>query len=148
MAQHGLLAALFFGAAIASAGMPPLSGFIGKLLILDAVRVSEHVWLIWSVILATTLVAVLGFAQAGSKVFWKTTEPEAPATAEDTPAGDDPAPAAVVAMPRLPLVATGALLAASVLLSVFAGPVTGFLGETADQLYNSEIYVSGVLGAR
>ena len=90
----------------------------------------------------------MGFAQAGSKVFWKTTAPEEPATAEAAPDGDTPAPAAAVSTPRLPLVATGALLAASVLLSVFAGPVTGFLGETADQLYNSEIYISGVLGTR
>ena len=31
---------LFFLAAIAMTGMPPLSGFIGKLLVLDGVRAS------------------------------------------------------------------------------------------------------------
>jgi multicomponent K+:H+ antiporter subunit D len=36
--QNGLFAALFFAAAIAMAGMPPLSGFLGKLLVLDALR--------------------------------------------------------------------------------------------------------------
>ena len=36
MPQTGLISALFFAAAIALAGMPPLSGFLGKLLVLDA----------------------------------------------------------------------------------------------------------------
>src|SRR5690554_1887423 len=36
--QMGLVSACFFMAAIAMAGLPPLSGFVGKLLILDAVR--------------------------------------------------------------------------------------------------------------
>lgn len=140
LAQHGLIAALFFAAAIASAGMPPLSGFVGKLLILDAVRVSDHVWLIWAAILVTTLVAVLGFAQAGSKVFWKTVEPDGTPPVEEA--------TQPFAASRLPLVATGALLTAAVLLSVFAGPVNGFLSATAAQLYTPEIYISGVLGER
>lgn len=138
--QHGLIAALFFGAAIASAGLPPLSGFIGKLLILDAVRVSSDVWLIWAVILAMTLVAVLGFAQAGSKVFWKTV------AAEDKPDTDNAAPAAPA--PRLPLVATGSLLALLALLSIAAGPINEFLDATATQLFTPDIYITGVLGGR
>ena len=38
IAQSGLIASLYLATAIAMAGMPPLSGFIGKLLILDAFR--------------------------------------------------------------------------------------------------------------
>ncbi|WP_425405257.1 monovalent cation/H+ antiporter subunit D [Hwanghaeella sp.] len=147
LAQHGMIASLFFAAAIASAGMPPLSGFIGKLMILDAVRVSDDVWLIWAFILATTLVAVLGFAQAGSKVFWKTTEPDAASPPEE-PAPQPSQPSPSPAASALPLTATGLLLAATVLLSVFAGPVNEFLGATASQLFTPEIYISGVLGAR
>ncbi|MGB0914120.1 MAG: monovalent cation/H+ antiporter subunit D, partial [Phaeobacter italicus] len=42
---HALTAALFFVGAIAMAGLPPLSGFLGKLLILDAAFESEKmVW--------------------------------------------------------------------------------------------------------
>ncbi len=46
--QNGLFAAIFFGAVIAMAGMPPLSGFLGKLLVLDALRkrnsIAHPVW--------------------------------------------------------------------------------------------------------
>lgn len=80
IAGHGLLAALFFATAIAIAGMPPLSGFLGKLLVLDATRDAGLV-LIWSTILVTSLITIVGFAMAGSTVFWK---------AHATPA--DPAP--------------------------------------------------------
>ena len=41
-AQLDLLAGLFFLAAIASVGLPPLSGFIGKLLILRPCSMSPH----------------------------------------------------------------------------------------------------------
>ena len=47
MAQSGLVSALFFGGAIAMAGMPPLSGFVGKLLVLDAVRDAQLSAWIW-----------------------------------------------------------------------------------------------------
>jgi len=135
MAQHGLIAALFFGAAIASAGMPPLSGFIGKLLVLDAVRDMQEVWLIWAVILATSLVAILGFAQAGSMVFWKL----APMT-DDAPQ-EAPAP-----QPALPIVAVCAMLGTVIALSVFAGPMMGYVEATATQLHAPDGYIAAVLG--
>ena len=132
MAQHGMLTSLWFGAAIATAGLPPLSGFIGKLLILDATRDMADVWLIWGAVLATSLVAVLGFAQAGSAVFWK------PASAQTR---DEPAP-----QPALPLVAAFALLAGIVALSVFAGPMMGYLEATAAQMHAPAGYIAAVLG--
>ncbi|MFB9151423.1 monovalent cation/H+ antiporter subunit D [Roseovarius ramblicola] len=132
MAQHGMVTALWFGAAIATAGLPPLSGFVGKLLILDATRDMADVWLIWGAVLATSLVAVLGFAQAGSVLFWKV----------------DPRAAAVDAgpQPAMPLVAAFGLLAGIVALSVFAGPVMGYLEATAAQLHAPVGYIAAVLG--
>ena len=135
MAQHGLITAVFFGAAIASAGMPPLSGFIGKLLVLDAVRDMAEVWLIWTVILVTSLVAVLGFAQAGSMVFWNL-----------APETDDTPEAAPAPQPALPLVAVCAMLGVIVALSVFAGPMMGYVEATAAQLHAPDGYIAAVLG--
>ena len=148
MAQSGLISALFFGGAIAMAGMPPLSGFVGKLLVLDAARDAELSSWIWAVILTGSLVTIVGFARAGSEVFWKchdaslAAEPEeAEAEAEDQP--EVTAPAAV---PALPFVAIFGLLAGLVLLTVFAGPMMAYAEATAQQLFNPSAYLDTVLG--
>ena len=67
MAQSGLISALFFVAAIAMAGMPPLSGFLGKLLVLDAARDHALAPWVWAVILISSLVTILGLARAGTQ---------------------------------------------------------------------------------
>ena len=133
IAQGGLIATLFFIAAIAITGMPPLSGFVGKLLVLDAVRASAHgVWL-WTLILSTSLIAIVGFSRGGSMLFWK---------AHALPV----APAAAQRADVLPFVAVGGLLACLALLTVFAGPVHAWLELTAAQLYAPAGYIEAVLG--
>ncbi|WP_296418669.1 monovalent cation/H+ antiporter subunit D [Pseudooctadecabacter sp.] len=126
--------ALFFAAAIAMAGLPPLSGFIGKLLILDAAFASDMQPLIWTVILASSLIAVVGFGRAGSTVFWK---------AKSIPVDDD----AELAMPpgAMAYAAVFGLLAMSVALTVFGGFVHDFTTATAAQLFNPEPYISTVV---
>jgi multicomponent K+:H+ antiporter subunit D len=123
--QNGLLASLFFAAAIAVAGMPPLSGFVGKLLVLDASR--GQMALVWPAVLITSLIVIVGFAQAGSALFWKTTDASANAT-----------PQAPVAA----LVAISGLFAGLVGLTILAGPVTDFLGKTAASLYDTAPYIA------
>jgi multicomponent K+:H+ antiporter subunit D len=125
IAQQGLIAAFFFVSAIALAGMPPLSGFIGKLLVMDALRADAP--LIWSVILGSGLLMVLGFARAGSTLFWKSH-----ATGEDA-APHDSEPVAFVAI--------GGLLAGLVVLTVFAGPISGWLDATAAGLHAPQAYI-------
>jgi multicomponent K+:H+ antiporter subunit D len=124
-AQTGLIAALFMAAAIAMAGMPPLSGFIGKLLILDAFRANAP--LIWTAILLSSFLMILGFARAGSQLFWKPAAEPAP----DTPA---PEP--------LAFIATFALIATLAALTIFAGPITLALSATAESLYATEGYIA------
>lgn len=133
-AQTGLLAAMFFMAAIGMAGMPPLTGFIGKLLVLDSARASDSMVTIWTVILVTSLLAVVGFARAGSIMFWKSAA---------IPGPQEPAPAG---RPALPVAAAGAMLAGMVALAAFAGPVTGYLEATAAGLYDPSDYIQAVLG--
>jgi multicomponent K+:H+ antiporter subunit D len=138
-AQTGLLASLFFLAAIGMAGMPPLSGFIGKLLVLDSARGADSMTVIWVVVLATSLVTIVGFARAGSALFWKSA-----AVAGGVEAGSE---RDETLRPALPIAAAGAVLAGMVLLSVLAGPITGFLEATAAQLYAPSGYIEAVLGA-
>jgi multicomponent K+:H+ antiporter subunit D len=127
MAQSGLVAALFFAAAIAAAGMPPLSGFLGKLLVLDALAGRPDTAILWAAILGTSLVAIVGMARAGSVIFWK-------AHACGEPA--EPAPA-----PALPVVAAFALVALIALQTVFAGPAMAWLTETAEQVHSGRAYI-------
>lgn len=131
MAQGGLLGAAFFAAAIAMAGMPPLSGFLGKLLVLDALRGTEMGWA-WSVILLGSFAMILGFARAGSTVFWK-----APAVPDSSAEPHPPQGLAFAAL--------GLLFALIAALTVFAGPVTGFMERLAADLYAPEPLVRAVL---
>ncbi len=133
-AQMGLLASLFFLGAIAITGMPPLSGFVGKLLILDNARHSIAAVWVWSAILITSLIAIVGFARAGSTVFWKSGSVEGMLRVRRL-------------MPSaLPLVAVGFLMAGTVMLTVFAGPLTQYMDETAMQIFTPSLYIEAVLG--
>src|SRR3546814_789307 len=64
------LSLLYMLAAMALVGLPPLSGFIGKLLILQATIAHPAVAWIWTAVLVTTLIGVLGLARAGTAIFW------------------------------------------------------------------------------
>jgi multicomponent K+:H+ antiporter subunit D len=123
IAQAGLIASTFFVAAIAMAGMPPLSGFIGKLLILDALRGQAP--LIWSIILTTSLLMMIGFARAGSTLFWNVA----------------PAPATPCPPQTMAFAAVFALVVAMGALTLGAGPVTDWLNQTAATLHAPAAYI-------
>ena len=125
MAQSGLIAALFMTAAIAMAGMPPLSGFVGKLLVMDALR-ADAAWN-WSAILLASLATILGFARTGSQVFWK-------------PHAKGPAPVGgKIPIAVAPIVM---LLAALTALTLLAGPITDWLTITAQSLHAPAPYIA------
>jgi multicomponent K+:H+ antiporter subunit D len=132
MPQGGLVSALFFAGAIGMAGLPPLSGFVGKLLILSSIRGHAWDWLVWSIILATSLVFVVGFARAGITVFWH--NPPAPGEREDNPASA-----------ALPFVAVFGLLALIGLVTIQARPLMDFLTATSQQIYDPAAYIGAVL---
>lgn len=140
-ARAGMVAALFFAGAIAMAGMPPLSGFVGKLLVLDALR--DHalwVW-VWSFILGTSLIAVVGFARAGSVLFWKSHDQTTAPDPQLRAIGDDAAPA-----PNLAIGAIWGLMALIAVLTVFSGPAMRVAEATAAQLFDRQGYITAVLG--
>jgi multicomponent K+:H+ antiporter subunit D len=130
--QGGLVSSLFLASAIGVAGLPPLSGFIGKLLILSGVRGTESDWTVWAIILVTSLVLVVGFARAGSILFWQ-------ASGETTP---EPVEASGS---RLTFVAAFGLLGSLAVLTLLARPVLAFLTDTAAQVYDPAAYISAIL---
>ena len=116
------------------AGMPPLSGFIGKLLILDSARDPSNMVWVWSIVLGTSLLAVIGFARGGSTLFWKSY------ASEETMGHKSEF------QKSLAFVSIGFLLAMTVFLTAFAGPVTDYLDKTSAQLFTPKPYVDAVLG--
>ena len=134
-----LTAALFFVAAIAMVGLPPLSGFVGKLLVLDAAFESPRAAWVWGTVLVTSLVSMVGFARAGSVLFWKARS--IPAEAEELAA----AAADVTRPSALSFAAAGGLLALLVGHTVLAGPISGYAGAVSAQLFAPEPYISTVL---
>ena len=129
--------ALFFVAAIAMVGLPPLSGFVGKLLIMDAAFGTPGTAWIWAVILGASLVSLVGFARAGSVLFWKARGLVGPETEAEVPPAARPA--------ILSYIAVGSLVALLVAHTVFAGPATGYAAAISEQLFEPDSYVSIVL---
>ncbi|WP_170572644.1 monovalent cation/H+ antiporter subunit D [Ruegeria atlantica] len=145
MPQSGLISALFFVGAIALAGMPPLSGFIGKLLVLDAARDAPDVFVVWAVILIGSFVTIVGLARAGTLIFWKSHAAEY----NPTPGDEDeetPTLAAPEPNPGLAFTAIFGAVLGLVMLTLFAGPALNYAGKTAEQLFTPEDYISAVLG--
>jgi len=139
--QNGLFAALFFGGAIAMAGMPPLSGFLGKLLVMDVLRETPTMAISWAAILIGSLLIIVGFARAGSMLFWKSTAVDPGPDPQDESAR--PSVRAAGFSEVAPTMAALGLLAVFTALS---GPAMDFFDQTAAQLFDYRGYVDAVLG--
>ena len=129
VAQPALLGMLFVVGAASVAGLPPLSGFVGKLAILQATAGSPAMPLLWSVLLGTGLVAIIGLAQAGSALFWRTT--------------GEPSPATRSSLARL--APTIILLACGITLAAFGAPILRFTDAAAEQLADRRAYAAAIL---
>jgi multicomponent K+:H+ antiporter subunit D len=128
LAQPTRLGVLFFLGAVAAAGMPPLSGFIGKLLLLKSVAPEQAAWL-WTIVLTGSLAGLIALSRAGSRIFWKTEGERA-----------------IAGQANLAhLAPTALLLAMSIAMTVFAAPVIRYAEATAVQLLAPQQYIAAVL---
>ena len=137
MLGTAVTAGLFFAGGIAMAGLPPLSGFLGKLMVLEAAVDTELVVWTWAVILTSSLISIVGFGRAGSLMFWKA-HAIAPLAPDDET--DERSRPAVLAF-----VAVGGLLTLLVAHTVFAGQVHGYTTSIAAELFEPTEYKSVVL---
>ncbi|WP_127476988.1 monovalent cation/H+ antiporter subunit D [Sulfurivermis fontis] len=131
LAQPTRLGVLFFLGAVAAAGLPPLSGFLGKLLLLQAVAPAQAGWL-WSIVLIGSLAGLIALSRVGSRIFWKT-------------AGDR---AVAGQAPLTHLAPAAVLLAMSIAMTVFAAPLIRYTEATAAQLLAPQQYINAVLGVQ
>lgn len=129
LAHPALLGTLFLVAGMTIVGVPPFSGFIGKLMILQAARESAAGAWIWIALFATGFAALVGVARAGSLVFWRIL-PVAPAAARRD---------AVAILPA------AALVVAGVAMIVLAAPLKSFADAAAAQILDRRGYVAAVL---
>lgn len=125
-----LIGMLFFIAMIAAAGLPPLTGFLGKVLILDAAIDTPWHAHVWTVIIITSFLSLVAVSRAGSNLFWKTEEPIEGKWSS-------------VRVKSLPIIG---ILLTLIAMVVFAGPIVDYTSLTAEQLLNPEGYIHAVLG--
>jgi multicomponent K+:H+ antiporter subunit D len=139
------LAAAFFIAAIFVVGLPPFSGFLGKLQILHSLQATEDWPMLWGTILIASFVTLLGFAQAGSLVFWKSHAHNESLleTTDQTPREQDAGQRPLA----LPATAIGIAWGLLALLTIFPGPVMGYLTATVEQLFDPQQYINAVLAS-
>jgi multicomponent Na+:H+ antiporter subunit D len=126
------LAILFFIPAMSLAGIPPLSGFLGKIGLLQAgVQVGTpltYTLVVGSVV--TSILTLYAIVKAWNKAFWQTPPEPIPET-------------------RLPVSLVGpttALVGLGLLITVVAGPLYSYTDRAAHTLLDNSTYIDAVLG--
>ncbi|MDX5432963.1 MAG: Na+/H+ antiporter subunit D, partial [Halomonas sp.] len=137
------LAVAFFLSAFSLAGVPPLSGFFAKFVIVRA-GIEAEAYVVTAVALLVGLMTLYSMVKIWNEVFWKTLPEDNLVPAEEVVVGDDSrmVPASLWLM-YLP-VAVLALFA--LLIGIFAEPLMTLMNRIGDQLMNPQGYIEAVLG--
>lgn len=141
MKQQTVLSVCFFLIAMMMAGLPPFSGFLGKVFLLQAASASDYQLAIILVVLLVSLFSIIAFTRLGFVIFWRASTPETDLN-EDAYHEYQKIPA--IAPPRNQ--ATVYLfLAGLTAYVIFAQPVMQYIEQTTVQLKNNEAYIAAVL---
>ncbi len=149
-----VIALLFFVPALNLGGIPPFSGFIGKLALFQA-SAEQGSPLAWVLIGAGALVSLLtlyALMRVWNMAFWR---PAADVEGYESTLLDNvseaPGKTAVKetrTIPRLMTFATAGMVAVSVALTVFAGPLYGISTRAGENLEGPSVYVDLVFPNR
>ncbi len=114
------------------AGLPPLSGFVGKLAMLQALIDMQSVasWTLFALLILSGWMATIALMRQGIRHFW---------SSQERPG------LRVQVLETLPVLI---LLGACVMLSVCGEPVLSYMRETADALHQPQNYIDAVMAAR
>lgn len=131
----------YFLIAMMMAGLPPFSGFLGKVFILQAtVEASYQGWII-GVVLVVSLLSIIALTRVGFILFWRASAPE-----------EDPIHPAYILYRALPERAPPRndqviylLLAGLIAYVVFAAPIQHYTLSTAQQIQDHALYQHSIL---
>ncbi|MCH7310035.1 monovalent cation/H+ antiporter subunit D [Acinetobacter sp. ANC 4805] len=139
--QEKAAAFTYFTIALMMAGLPPFSGFLGKVFILQATAETPYQGWIIAVILVVSLLSIIALTRVGFILFWRASLPEV-----------NPKEAAYAAYQALPAVAPNRndkaiymLLAGLIAYVVFAAPIQTYTVLTAQQIQNHVLYQQSIL---
>lgn len=129
MKDRRTLGILFFFGATAFAGLPPFSGFVSKVWILESSLAANGSGSLWPILLGAGLLMLIALSRAGSKFFWRQS-------------GERPHE---LRADRIRFAVVCAMLLTSVALSVMAQPLMDYLIATAESLQDPGRYVETVM---
>lgn len=139
--QEKAAAFTYFTIALMMAGLPPFSGFLGKVFILQATAETPYQGWIIAVILIVSLLSIIAFTRVGFILFWRASPPEENAK--------EPAYTAYQALPDTAPhrndKAIYILLIGLMSYVVFAAPIQRYTTSTAQQIQNHALYQQAIL---
>jgi multicomponent Na+:H+ antiporter subunit D len=149
-----LLALLFFVPAMNLAGIPPFSGFLGKVGLMQA-GIELGTPLAYALVIGgvvTSLLTLLAIARVWNRAFWRRpTDAEHPdpvllAAPGVRVAGPGAKLNTVTLLPRTMVGSTLGLVVLGVALTVFAGPLFAVSDQAAHDMLDRSSYIQAVLG--
>jgi multicomponent Na+:H+ antiporter subunit D len=134
-----VLAVLFLVPAMSLAGMPPLSGFIAKLGLVQAGLEVEQYWLV-ATSLAVSALTLYSMTKIWAEAFWKSAPTGAAVRLDQRETGS---------RPLLTMIAPIAVLATiTISIGILAEPLYTLSLEAGEQLMDPQRYIDAVLGDR
>lgn len=133
--RSGTLAFLFLVPALSLAGLPPFSGFLAKLSLVQAGFTAEQ-YVIIAVALVGSLLTLISMIKIWTGVFWGEVEPSVPTER-----------VGILRHHRTMSAATWALVSVTIAVSVFGGWVFDFSMDAARDIVDPRIYVRAVMGS-
>lgn len=138
-----LIAVLYFLPAMNLGGIPPFSGFLGKLLLLQA-GAQAGTWQAWVLVggaVVTSLLTLYVMAFVFTKGFQRDRADAPESSDESIPEGSPTPP------PRGMVGATALLAAASLAMTPLAGPISAVTTRAAETAHDTDEYRTTILGS-
>lgn len=139
--QQTLVSIVYFIIALMIAGLPPFSGFFGKVMILQATTNSPYQVLIIVILLLVSLLSIIGLVRVGFVLFWRATPPETNIESDDYHTYQALPGISPLRNDKLIYVLLTGLMA----YVVFASPIYQYVYSTAQQIRDAALYQAVLL---